>query len=186
MRKGRRVNNHIVDTIDRQCVYFLYDLRFGIALKRFQAHLICPCQCLQMLIDISEFADLYETLAGLPVEVVIDHMGHMPASIGVEHPGFAALLRLTREGKVWVKLSGASRITNRSDMPYVDTAPYARALIQANPSRILWASDWPHVCLSVPMPDDTRLLEEFYDWADDDEGVIRQIMVDNPARLYGF
>ncbi len=140
----------------------------------------------QLLIDISEFADLYDTLASLPVEVVIDHMGHMPASIGVEHPGFAALLRLTREGKVWVKLSGASRITNRSDMPYVDTAPYARALIQANPSRILWASDWPHVCLSVPMPDDTRLLEEFYDWADDDEGVIRQIMVDNPARLYGF
>jgi len=140
----------------------------------------------QLLTDISEFADLYDTLANLPVEAVIDHMGHMPASTGLTHPGFDDLLRLTREGKVWVKLSGAYRITSRSDMPYVDTAPYAQALIKANPSRILWASDWPHVCLTVPMPDDTRLMEEFYSWAGDDEAIIRQILVDNPARLYGF
>lgn len=141
---------------------------------------------LQLLIDISEFADLYDTVANLPVEVVIDHMGHMPASIGVKHPGFRDLLRLARDGKAWVKLSGAYRFTNQPDTPYSDVTPYAKALIKANPDQILWASDWPHVCISVPMPDDTTLLEEFFQWTGHDETIIRKILVDNPARLYGF
>lgn len=141
---------------------------------------------LQLLIDISEFADLYETLANLPVDVVIDHMGHMPASVGVEHPGFQDLLRLTREAKVWVKLSGAYRFTSLRQPPYPDVTPYAKALIKANPDRILWASDWPHVCISGEMPDDTGLIEEFFEWTGRSEAILRKILVDNPARLYGF
>lgn len=141
---------------------------------------------LQLLVDISEFADLYETLAYLPVEVVIDHMGHMPASTGIDSPGFLELLRLLRENKVWVKLSGAYRFTNLEEAPYVDVTPYAKALIEANSARVLWASDWPHVSISVPMPNDTCLLEQFFDWVEHDEDLIQQIMVDNPARLYGF
>ena len=141
---------------------------------------------LQLLIDISEFADLHETLANLPVDVVIDHMGHMPASVGVEHPGFQDLLRLTREAKVWVKLSGAYRFTSLRQPPYPDVTPYAKALIKANPDRILWASDWPHVCISGEMPDDTSLIEEFFEWTGRSEAILRKILVDNPARLYGF
>ena len=141
---------------------------------------------LQLLIDISEFADLYENLANLPVEVVIDHMGHMPASVGVEHQGFQDLLRLTRESKVWVKLSGAYRFTSLRRPPYPDVAPYAKALIRANPDRILWASDWPHVCISGDMPDDTTLIEEFFEWTGRNETTLRKILVNNPARLYGF
>ncbi|MFC3606790.1 amidohydrolase family protein [Stutzerimonas tarimensis] len=140
----------------------------------------------QLLIDVSEFADLYDTLANLPVNVVIDHMGHMPASVGTEHPGIQDLLRLTQEGKVWVKLSGAYRFTNQRSTPYSDITPYAKALIESNPDQILWASDWPHVCISVPMPDDRTLIEEFFEWAGRDEATIRKILVDNPARLYGF
>ncbi|MGG4605050.1 amidohydrolase family protein [Paenalcaligenes sp. Me131] len=141
---------------------------------------------LQLLVDISEFADLYDTLAYLPVEVVIDHMGHMPASIGTAHHGFQALLRLLQENKVWVKLSGPYRFTNQDATPYQDVAPYATALIEANASRMLWATDWPHVCIRVPMPNDTTLLEDFFSWANHDEKIIHQILVDNPARLYGF
>lgn len=141
---------------------------------------------LQLLVDISEFADLYETLAYLPVEVVIDHMGHMPASTGINSPGFLELLDLLREDKAWVKLSGPYRFTNMEKPPYSDVTPYAKAFIEANPNRVLWASDWPHVSISVPMPNDTSLLEQFFDWVEHDDKLIQKIMVDNPARLYGF
>ncbi len=141
---------------------------------------------LQLLIDITEFADLYETVKSLPVDVVIDHMGHMPTSTGLEHPGFMDLVRLLEEGRAWVKLSGAYRFTACNDLPYDDVTPYARALIAANPQRVLWASDWPHPCIPVPMPNDADLLEMLFDWADNDDALIKQILVDNPAQLYGF
>ncbi|WP_256589002.1 amidohydrolase family protein, partial [Pseudomonas sp. HMWF021] len=141
---------------------------------------------LQLLIDITEFADLYETVTNLPVAVVIDHMGHMPTSCGLDHPGFKDMLRLLKEGRVWVKLSGAYRITSSEDFPYDDVTPYARALIEANPERLLWASDWPHPCIPVPMPNDACLLEMLFDWVENDDVLIKQILVDNPAKLYGF
>ncbi|AAY92824.1 GntR family transcriptional regulator [Pseudomonas protegens] len=141
---------------------------------------------LQLLIDITEFADLYETVASLPVAVVIDHMGHMPTSCGLGHPGFTDLLRLLKEGRVWVKLSGAYRFTASKDFPYDDVTPYARALIEANPNRLLWASDWPHPCIPVPMPNDASLLEMLFNWVENDDALIKQILVDNPAKLYGF
>lgn len=141
---------------------------------------------LQLLIDITEFADLYETVVSLPVDVVIDHMGHMPTSSGLDHPGFVDLLRLLGEGRAWVKLSGAYRFTASKDYPYDDVTPYARALIAANPAQVLWASDWPHPCIPVPMPNDADLLDMLFGWADNDDALISRILVDNPARLYGF
>lgn len=141
---------------------------------------------LQLLVDISEFADLYDTLAYLPVDVVIDHMGHMPASTDIEHHGFKDMLRLLKENKIWVKLSGAYRFTTEQTCPYSDVAPFAQQLIATNADRLLWASDWPHVCLRTQMPDDTQLLEEFFSWVNYDAALIRKILVDNPTKLYGF
>lgn len=141
---------------------------------------------LQLLVDTSEFADLYETLAYLPVDVVVDHLGHMPTTIGTEHPGFQDLVRLVQENKAWIKLSGAYRFTSMQHSPYEDVTPFAKALIATNPERILWATDWPHVCITTPMPDDSDLLEEFFSWVDHDEQLIEQILVHNPTQLYGF
>ena len=140
---------------------------------------------LQMLIDVSEFSDLRATLGALPVEVVIDHMGHMPTSIGVDHPGFQDMLALLADGRCWVKLSGAYRITCAEDLPYDDVTPYARALVQANPDRLLWASDWPHPYINVAMPNDGSLLDLLDTWVGDAD-VRDRILVDNPAALYGF
>lgn len=141
---------------------------------------------LQLLVDISEFADLYETLAYLPVDVVIDHMGHMPTTISTDHSGFQELIQLLKENKAWIKLSGAYRFTNTQHPPYQDVALFAKTFIAANPKRILWATDWPHVCITTPMPDDSHLLEDFFSWANYDEALIEQILVHNPAQLYGF
>lgn len=139
---------------------------------------------LQMLVDVSEFSDL-DTLANLPVDVVFDHMGHMPTSIGTDHPGFKKMLSLLADGKAWAKLSGPYRITSATEYPYKDTIPYAKAIINANPDRVLWATDWPHPYINVSMPNDADILDLLMEWAPD-EATRNKILVDNPERLFEF
>ena len=140
---------------------------------------------LQILVDVSKTPDLAEILAPLSVAVVVDHMGHLPAAKGAGDPGFQALLALVRGGRSWVKLSGAYRLSSQRTPPYADVAPLARALIAAAPERMLWASDWPHPAIAMPMPNDGDLLDLLAEWAPD-EATRRKILVDNPAALYGF
>lgn len=140
---------------------------------------------LQCLIDVSRCDDLEARFRALPVPVVVDHMGHAPAGRTLADPGFAALLRLMTEGKAWTKLSGPYRFTAEHRPPYRDVTPIARALIEANPERVVWGSDWPHPHIPVPMPEDGELLNMLADWAPDAE-LRRRILVENPERLYGF
>ncbi len=124
-------------------------------------------------------------LRRLPVPVVVDHMGSAKAAEGgVEHPGFRSLLRLLEGGRAWVKLSGYRA---SAGPPYADVAPMARALLAAAPDRCVWGTDWPHPSLHDPaeVPDDGELLDALGEWAPD-EAVRRAVLVDNPARLYGF
>ena len=124
-------------------------------------------------------------LARLPAEVVIDHMGRMDAAAGTGQPGFRALLGLVAGGRCWVKLSGAYRV-DLSGPPWPAARPFAEALIAAAPERMLWATDWPHPDLGAsPLPDDGELFDALLDWVPD-ERTLRRILVDNPARLYGF
>jgi predicted TIM-barrel fold metal-dependent hydrolase len=137
--------------------------------------------------------DLVQT-SGVPV--VFDHFGGAQASLGPTQPGFAALVGLVRSGHAYVKISGAYRASTEGP-DYRDVAPLAVELIGANADRILWGTDWPHVN-SAPPPggtatdvspllpiDDGRLLNQLAAWAPD-PAVRRKILVDNPARLYGF
>ncbi len=136
---------------------------------------------LQFLVDARELPALAPRLARLPVPVVVDHMGHFPASDGVESPGFQALLSLVRDG-AWVKLSGAYRLT---PPPYAAVAPLAQALFAAAPGRCVWGSDWPHVATWHAMPRASELLDLIADWVPD-EAARTALLVRNPARLYGF
>jgi predicted TIM-barrel fold metal-dependent hydrolase len=131
-----------------------------------------------------------------PVPVVFDHFGGARAALGLEQPGFSDLLELVRRGKAYVKLSGAYRASTLAP-DYADVAPLAKALIAANSDRIVWGTDWPHPATTTPAGrrptdvtpmlqiDDGRLLNQLAVWAP--EAAIRQkILVENPARLYGF
>lgn len=139
----------------------------------------------QLFVTLGTLADAAPRLAALPRAPVVDHMGAVPAGTSLQHPGFQALLRLAGEGRCWVKLSGAYRLS-AEDVPYADVVPYAQALVAANPERMVWGSDWPHPILhDKPMPDDGALVDLLADWAPD-EAVRRRILVDNPAELYGF
>lgn len=138
---------------------------------------------LQFLLDARHLPPMTDALSRLKVPLVFDHMGHMPASAGVEHPGFQTLLRLVRDG-AYVKLSGAFRVSSEGP-PYTDTIPFARALNDAAPERCLWGSDWPHVAAWDGPPQLPALLDLVADWVPDEERR-RMLFVDNPKRLYGF
>src|SRR5215469_7053915 len=129
------------------------------------------------------------------VPVVFDHFGGAQAVGGVDQPGFAALLDLVRSGKAYVKVSGHYRSSTKAPA-FDDVAPLARALIAANPDRIVWGTDWPHPHHADPGKELSELRPSF----DIDDGLAlaqlprwaptaatrRKILVDSPARLYDF
>lgn len=140
---------------------------------------------IQLFVSGRKVAELEERILELPVHVVFDHLGNVPASEGIGAAGFRSLLRMLASGRVWVKLSGAYRVTEEGP-PYRDTIAMARALVEAAPERAVWGSDWPHPKLDGrPEPDDTALLDLLASWAPD-AAVRKRILVDNPAHLYDF
>lgn len=140
---------------------------------------------LQLFVNLNRFPDFRRQLGALPVDVVIDHMGFMGTAIEVSNQSFQDLLALLETGKCWVKLSGAYRMSAQGVVPYSDVAPFAEALANANPDRCVWATDWPHPHLDIPVPNDGDLLDLLSHWVPD-EKIRHRILVDNPANLYDF
>jgi predicted TIM-barrel fold metal-dependent hydrolase len=151
---------------------------------------------IQMYTTPAVIAGIKDLVQASPVPVVFDHFGGAETQHGLQQPGFSDLIALVRSGKAYVKISGAYRAsTNAPD--YSDVTPFAKALIAANPDRIVWGSDWPHPNSNPPAGhtateltpvfqiDDGRLLNQLAVWATD-AAVRQKILVDNPARLYGF
>ncbi len=150
----------------------------------------------QLFTSLGMISAIKDLVAASPVPVVFDHFGGAQADLGLDQPGFADLLELVKSGKAHVKISGAYRASKLAP-DYPDAAPLARALIAANPERIIWGSDWPHPDSVTPpgrkitdvtplfQIDDGRLLNQLPVWAPD-EAIRKKILVDNPARLYGF
>ena len=149
----------------------------------------------QLFTGLATIAAIKDLVATAPVPVVFDHFGGAQAELGVDQPGFADLVELVRSGHAYVKLSGAYRASKLAP-DYPDAAPLARALIAANADRIVWGTDWPHPNSTPPgkkrtdvtpmlQIDDGRLLNQLPVWAPD-AAIRKKILVDNPARLYGF
>lgn len=139
---------------------------------------------LQFLVDVSTFPEL-NTLMKLPVDIVFDHMGHLQTSKGVNDPGFVTLLNMLDSGKAWVKMSGPYRITCTGGYPYQDVTPFVKAIIETNPERAVWATDWPHPAIQTPMPNDGDLLDLLHEWVPNNE-MRKAVLVDNPLKLYDF
>jgi len=122
----------------------------------------------------------------LDVVAVVDHFARLHVRDGTEQPGFRLLLELMGRDNYWVKISGADQRTD-AKWPYADVVPFAQALIGAAPDRVIWGTNWPHSNIFVPgrTPNDGKLLDVMLDFAPD-EAVRNRILVDNPARLFGF
>lgn len=140
---------------------------------------------LDLHFDASDLPDHRELLARLPVPFIVDHMARVDATAGTGQAPFAYLLDLLAENDLaWVKISGAERIAAGGSPPYRDVVPFARALIDVAPDRVLWGTDWPHPNVRH-MPDDGDLLDLLADFAPD-EATRHRILVTNPQRLYQF
>jgi len=139
---------------------------------------------LQFLIDAKDIPAMAPRFAKLPVPFLVDHMGHFPTTRGTDDAGFQALCGLARDG-AWVRLSGAYRTSVQGGPPYSDTIPFARLLVEANPARCVWGSDWPHVANWDTMMGVSDLLDLLAEWVPD-EATRDRILVDNPQTLFGF
>lgn len=176
--RGVRVN--IVDVKDRKPGTLPMDMLKKLALR------VAPLGWhMEFLMHADEFPDLDRAFAGFPVDIVLGHLGYMKTDKGLANAGFQALLNLIKAGHAWVKLTGPSRITTTGGLPYSDVVPYARALLDANPERVIWGTDWPHVIIKTPMPNDGDLADLLSGWIPDAR-LREQALVHNPARLYGF
>lgn len=140
----------------------------------------------QIWVHAPDLPDLAPRLEKLRLPLVVDHMGRMNASLGADNPGFLKLCAMLAEGTAWTKVSGADRNSNRKD-GYGDIDAYAQRLLRANPEHVVWGSDWPHINYfdQADVPDDGVLLNTLRRWIPDD-ALLRRVLVDNPAALYGF
>jgi len=140
--------------------------------------------CIDLHMAADDLPTLAETIARTPVPVVIDHMARIDPARGLAQQPFVVLLELARLDHVWVKLTGADRIT-RAGPPYADVQPFARALLEAAPGRMIWGTDWPHSGYfdAARMPDDVDLANLTHAIAPD-ESLRRKVLIDNPARLF--
>ena len=146
----------------------------------------------QIYTNLAILAALHEAILALPTTLVVDHFGRPLAARGIAQPAFEQLLALLRRGKVYVKISAPYRISQAPHYP--DAAPIARAMIDANPDRIVWGSDWPHPGAAKRDPaviepfrreDDGAALNRLAGWTRS-RTELQKILVDNPARLYQF
>jgi predicted TIM-barrel fold metal-dependent hydrolase len=152
---------------------------------------------IQMYARPAIFEAIQDLIAACPVPVSLDHFAGLQAADGTHHSSFELLLEFLRAGKVYVKLS-APYLASKLTPDFTDIDPVARALIEANPERILWGTNWPHpnsgrgepkrpfgAISPLRQPDDGQILNLLPRWAPD-ASIRRAILVDNPAALFEF
>ena len=134
--------------------------------------------------EAADLPELYGFFATLPTTVVVDHMGRpdvqLPAN-GAEFERFVTLMR--EHPNIWSKVSCPDRLSKSGPPEYNDVVPFARRLVANFPDRVLWGTDWPHPNLKSHMPDDGALVD-FVPKVAPTADLQRQLLVDNPMRLY--
>jgi len=142
----------------------------------------------QLHVDARRLSDLLPTLNTLDVAVVLDHFGAGADAVDL-------VAQLLRGGNTWVKLSAPYRASTQPD--YADLARATQRYLRLAPDKLLWASDWPHTGGNGARRGDVHVIEPFRQedayatlarlarWVGD-AARLRAILVDNPARLYGF
>jgi len=139
---------------------------------------------IQMLMHVDRHIDaLAADIRTLPVPLVIDHIGWPSHGLAADGTGVDTLCDLLADGHVWIKLSALYRLC---DAPYDAANALVQRLINANPARCLWGSDWPHLMLNgAKLPHSGQLLDAF-DAIVPDDATRTQILCQNPVSLFRF
>ena len=134
--------------------------------------------------DIESSADFLDSIKDITVSV--DHMAHLHFEGGVEQPACRWLVNKLKNEGWWMMLSNGAR-DSRMESGFDDAVPFGRMFVEAAPDRMIWGTDWPHVNWKKNrMINDAETLELLYRYVDNDQGLLKKILVDNPARLHGF
>jgi len=134
----------------------------------------------------AELLEHERMLRKLRLPVVIEHMGRVDIAAGQRQKSFQRMLGLMKHDGFWAKIDMGERLS-LSGAPYADVVPFAQAIVETAPERVLWGTDWPHPIYQPgrPMPNDGDLVDLFGTYVPDP--VLREkILVDNPAKLYRF
>lgn len=142
---------------------------------------------------VESLADLLESS---PVPVVLDHFAGIKLHLHQPAPRLDRLLGLLSNGNVYIKLSAPYLVLGDSN-DFSAISPIAQEIINTNPRRVLWGTNWPHPN-SAQLPgrkntdisrlrevDDGQMLNQMADWAPE-VSTRKLILTDNPAHLYGF
>jgi 2-pyrone-4,6-dicarboxylate lactonase len=141
--------------------------------------------------EAQDLPGLWDFFSALPTTVVVDHMGRPDVRQPVDGPEFSLFLAFMRQHpNVWSKVSCPERLSvsgpralDGERSPYRDVVSFARRVVEEFPERVLWGTDWPHPNLKDHMPDD-GLLVDFIPHIATTPALQRQLLVDNPMRLY--
>jgi predicted TIM-barrel fold metal-dependent hydrolase len=142
--------------------------------------------CVELHVDPAVLVANAGWFRALRVNALVDHFARIQTVDGLGQPAFQLLLELMGRDNYWVKISGADERTG-TPYPYPEIVPFAHALIECAPDRVLWGTNWPHsnIFEAGHIPNDGLLLDLVPGFAPD-EAVRRKILVDNPSKLFGF
>jgi predicted TIM-barrel fold metal-dependent hydrolase len=120
------------------------------------------------------------------ITVAVDHMAHLHFDEGLDQPPARWLVHMLKNEGWWMMLSNGNR-DSKAESVWDDAVPFGRMFIEAAPDRMIWGSDWPHVnWRKKRMMNDAETVELLYRYVDNDQALLKKILVDNPARLHGF
>jgi len=143
---------------------------------------------LEVQIEAARLSAIAAAALASGVHMVVDHFGRFDPALGTGDPGFSTLLSLGPTRQVWVKVSGAYRVSPERDDPGAALAVAASAwpalVREFGVDRLVWGTDWPHTQFEDVQ--NARLtrdqLESFVNQPDQ----LRAVLVDTPASLFQF
>ena len=139
---------------------------------------------LNLQVENDQFLMFAPWIESIPVKVLIDHAGRPTPLAGLDHPAFAAILRMAKTGRVNVKISGYQKFAKRR-FPFEDCWPFVRAIVDAfTIDHCMWASDWPF--LRAPERQDYGPLVQLAGRLFPDDVERRKLFWDTPNRLFNF
>jgi predicted TIM-barrel fold metal-dependent hydrolase len=135
--------------------------------------------------DILEWGD--RLLRVRDLTFCIDHMAHLQFALGIDQPAVKWICHELRTNPNWWMMLSNGYRDSAMEEGWDDAIPYARAYIESAPDRMIWGSDWPHTgWRGKRMFNEAEILELLYRYVDNDQVLLKKILVDNPARLHGF
>ena len=130
---------------------------------------------------IVDMLGVYEKLKS---NFTLAHFGMFLARDGARQPGLMKLTDFLRHGpgRCYMKLTAPYRMA--TEPTFADSTVIAHALIDAAPDRVIWGSDYPYLS-NAHRVNSIDLFSLIAQWMPD-AAMRQKVLVDNPARLFGF